>query len=99
MTDDQREIRRRLRILEHAESSGAVRKTIQAYPMVPALKRLCAHFWDDEEWARVRPPMVPLDAEKSARLLADLETIGWRLAGIDSTMSGAREASGRRCPT
>ncbi|WP_316976850.1 dihydrodipicolinate synthase family protein, partial [Shumkonia mesophila] len=59
----------------------AVRKTIQAYPMVPALKRICAHFWGDEEWARVRPPMVPLDAEKSVRLLADLKTIGWRLPG------------------
>jgi len=31
MTDDQREIRRRLRILEHAESSGAVSKTCRYF--------------------------------------------------------------------
>ena len=37
------------------------RKTIQAYPMVPALKRIVAHFHNDPDWAAVRPPMVPLD--------------------------------------
>ena len=34
------------------------RKTIQAYPMVPALKRIVAHFHHDPDWAAVRPPMV-----------------------------------------
>src|SRR6476661_10701966 len=32
------------------------RKTIQAYPMVPALKRIVAHFHNDPDWAAVRPP-------------------------------------------
>ena len=31
MTDDQREIRRRLRVLEHAESSGDVSKTCRYF--------------------------------------------------------------------
>ena len=31
MTDDQREIRRKLRILEHAESSGDVSKTCRYF--------------------------------------------------------------------
>ncbi|HEY1259755.1 MAG TPA: dihydrodipicolinate synthase family protein, partial [Stellaceae bacterium] len=39
-----------------------LRKTMQAYPMVPALKRVVAHFRGDPGWAAVRPPMVPLDA-------------------------------------
>ncbi len=39
-----------------------MRKTMQAYPMVPALKRVVAHFHDDPDWAAVRPPLVPLDA-------------------------------------
>ena len=56
-----------------------VRKTIQAYPMVPALKRIVAHFRNDPEWAAVRPPMVPLPQAQSQALLGDLATIGFAL--------------------
>ena len=55
------------------------RKTMQAYPMVPALKRVVAHFHHDPEWAAVRPPLVPLDAAQSKALIADLEKIGFSL--------------------
>src|SRR5712671_7009461 len=55
------------------------RKTIQAYPMVPALKRIVAHFHNDPDWAAVRPPMVPLSEAQSAALLADLGKIGFTL--------------------
>jgi 4-hydroxy-tetrahydrodipicolinate synthase len=55
------------------------RKTIQAYPMVPALKRIVAHFHDDPDWAAVRPPMVPLTQAQSQALLADLAKIGFTL--------------------
>jgi 4-hydroxy-tetrahydrodipicolinate synthase len=55
------------------------RKTIQAYPMVPALKRIVAHFRNDPDWATVRPPMVPLDEAQSRALLADLAKIGFTL--------------------
>ena len=55
------------------------RKTIQAYPMVPALKRIVAHFHNDPDWAAVRPPMVPLDEAQSRALLADLAKIGFTL--------------------
>src|SRR5579864_5231077 len=55
------------------------RKTIQAYPMVPALKAIVAHFHDDPDWAAVRPPMTPLDAAQAKALLADLAKIGYSL--------------------
>jgi 4-hydroxy-tetrahydrodipicolinate synthase len=55
------------------------RKTLQAYPMVPALKSVVAHFRNDPDWARVRPPMVPLSAAQSATLMADLAKIGFTL--------------------
>jgi len=55
------------------------RKTIQAYPMVPALKRIVAHFHNDPDWAAVRPPMVPLSEAQSKALLADLAKIGFML--------------------
>lgn len=52
----------------------AVRKAIQAFPMVPALKALIAHYRGDPGWAEVRPPFMPLpaaDAEKAVRTLAE----------------------------
>jgi 4-hydroxy-tetrahydrodipicolinate synthase len=55
------------------------RKTIQAYPMVPALKRIVAHFHSDPAWANVRPPMEQLSEAQSAALLADLGKIGFTL--------------------
>jgi 4-hydroxy-tetrahydrodipicolinate synthase len=56
-----------------------VRKTMQAYPMVPALKRVIAHFHGDPLWAAVRPPLVALDTGQSAALIADLAKIGFTL--------------------
>ncbi|MGH7059126.1 MAG: dihydrodipicolinate synthase family protein [Stellaceae bacterium] len=56
-----------------------VRKTMQAYPMVPALKRVVAHFRGDPGWAAVRPPMTPLDQTQSQALIADLAKIGFAL--------------------
>jgi 4-hydroxy-tetrahydrodipicolinate synthase len=56
-----------------------VRKTVQAYPMVPALKRIVAHFHNDPDWAAVRPPMERLSDAQSKALLADLEKIGYSL--------------------
>src|SRR5436305_448081 len=55
------------------------RKTIQAHPMVPALKRIVAHFHNDPEWATLRPPMTPLTEVQSAAPLADLDAIGFTL--------------------
>jgi 4-hydroxy-tetrahydrodipicolinate synthase len=55
------------------------RKTMQAYPMIPALKRVVAHFHNDPDWAAVRPPLMPLDAAQSKALLADLAKIGFTL--------------------
>ena len=74
-----------------------VRKTIQAYPMVPALKRIVAHFHYDPEWAAVRPPMVPLTEAQSAALIGDLARIGFTLGerprGSSPRAEGPREAA------
>jgi len=56
-----------------------VRMTIQKYPMVPALKRIVAHFHNDEAWAAVRPPMERLSDAQSRALIADLDAIGYSL--------------------
>jgi len=57
----------------------ALRQALQAYPMVPALKRIVAHYHNDPAWAAVRPPLVPLDEAQSASLIADLAKIGFAL--------------------
>jgi len=52
----------------------ALRKAIQAYPMIPALKAVIAHYRGDPGWAAVRPPFMPLpaaEAEKAVRTLAE----------------------------
>jgi len=56
-----------------------LRNTLQAYPMVPALKRIVAHYHNDPNWAAVRPPLVPLDPAQSAALIADLGKLGFTL--------------------
>jgi len=56
-----------------------LRQALQAYPMVPALKRIVAHYHNDPAWAVVRPPLVPLDEAQSAALIADLGKLGFAL--------------------
>jgi 4-hydroxy-tetrahydrodipicolinate synthase len=56
-----------------------LRNALQAYPMVPALKRVVAHYHNDPSWAAVRPPLVPLGQVQSAALIADLGKLGFTL--------------------
>ena len=56
-----------------------LRNTLQAYPMVPALKRIVAHYHNDPVWAALRPPLVPLGHAQSAALIADLGKLGFTL--------------------
>ena len=59
-----------------------VRDTVMAYPMIPALKATVAEFGGDDAWRTVRPPLVSLDAEKSAALAAALRDIGFEMPGL-----------------
>ena len=64
-----------------------LRKALQAYPMVPALKRVVAHFHNDPDWAAVRPPLVPLDQVQSSALIADLAKLGFTLGERPRSMA------------
>ena len=59
-----------------------VRDTVMAYPMIPALKATVAEFGGDDAWRTVRPPLVSLDADKSAALAAALRDIGFEMPGL-----------------
>lgn len=57
-----------------------VRMAIQAYPMIPSLKRMVEHFHESPGWRQTRPPMVDLDDARWEKLLADLKAVDFALA-------------------
>jgi 4-hydroxy-tetrahydrodipicolinate synthase len=61
------------------ETMVTIRKTIQAYPMVPALKYLLSQYRGEPAQATVRPPLVPLPEDKGKALAADLKKIGFSI--------------------
>ncbi len=56
-----------------------LRLMLQAYPAVPSLKAIMADHTGNAAWNRVRPPMLPLDAERTAKLLAEARQMGLTL--------------------
>jgi len=66
---------------------SALRKALQAYPMIPALKRIVAHFHKDPDWAMVRPPLIALDQAQSAALITELATLGFTLGERPRSMA------------
>ena len=52
----------------------ALRKAIQAFPMIPALKALIAHYRQDAGWAKLRPPFIDLPAPRPTRSSARWRT-------------------------
>ncbi len=63
-------------------SLDAIRNTVMAYPMIPALKATVAEFSGDEQWQVVRPPLVELDAEKRAVLVTALRDQEFKMPGL-----------------
>ena len=58
----------------------AVRETVQARPMIPALKAILAAARGAPGWARVRPPLAALDAAAADSLAAALQARDFTLA-------------------
>lgn len=54
----------------------------QSFPVIPALKATIAHYRDDENWRRVRPPLVELDDTRRTELLTALQQRGFEMPGI-----------------
>lgn len=59
-----------------------IRDIAMTYPMIPALKAIVAHFGKDEEWRRLRPPLVMLPDEDRDTLVATLEAKGFEMPGL-----------------
>ena len=52
--------------------------------MIPALKATIAHYADDPDWKRLRPPLVELTAAEEKKLIAGLEADGFEMPGIEA---------------
>jgi 4-hydroxy-tetrahydrodipicolinate synthase len=63
------------------EQITAIRKVIQSYPMIPALKSIVAGHLKETDWLQLRPPLTSLDEASQARLIAELDDLGFSMAG------------------
>ncbi len=55
------------------------RKTVQAHPMIPALKTLAARIHGADTWRRPRPPLLSLPEDEAAILFDHLSQISYRM--------------------
>lgn len=61
---------------------NAVRSVFEGYVMIPGLKAAISHFSGDEEWSRVRPPLVALTDEQRGKLITGLTERGFSMPGL-----------------
>jgi 4-hydroxy-tetrahydrodipicolinate synthase len=54
------------------EHLSALRASIEAYPVIPALKALMTDLTGENTWRNLRPPLSELDEEQAQNLLADV---------------------------
>ena len=54
------------------QNATAIRKEVQAWPLIPACKAIIGHFRKSPGWAATRAPLEPLPAAGAATLLAKL---------------------------
>lgn len=59
-----------------------IRGTVMEFPMIPALKATVAEFSGDEHWRTVRPPLIPLDQDRSVTLSRTLREKNFAMPGL-----------------
>ncbi|HEY1611588.1 MAG TPA: dihydrodipicolinate synthase family protein [Paraburkholderia sp.] len=59
----------------------AIRGIFARFPMIPAMKAAIAWQSGDDEWARVRPPLVELDRSQRDALQTALDAAGFAIEG------------------
>lgn len=59
---------------------SSLRKMIDGYPMIPALKQIISHFRNDPSWCALRPPLMGLSDAQVSELMVNLEQKRFALA-------------------
>jgi 4-hydroxy-tetrahydrodipicolinate synthase len=62
----------------------AVRAAFAKSNLIGAMKAVLAHVAGDPEWARLRPPLIELDADARSELLAALDALGFAMPGLEA---------------
>jgi len=57
----------------------AIRDVLERYPMIPALKSVCARHHGNDDWRLVRPPLVELSREETDDLSRRLDNLGFSM--------------------
>ena len=70
------------------EAVVAYRKALEGFPTVPGVKAVLAHKTGHPGWARVRPPLTPLPAERANDLIKKLSALESLTAGAGRTVGG-----------
>jgi 4-hydroxy-tetrahydrodipicolinate synthase len=60
----------------------AVRNTFAKFPMIPALKAAVAQHANEEGYAAVRPPLMKLNPQQRAELMAALQGLDFSMPGL-----------------
>jgi 4-hydroxy-tetrahydrodipicolinate synthase len=64
-------------------SLDEVRRVVQQFVLVPALKKILSHYASDPEWNRLRPPLVELSEADGKSLISGLEQLGFEMPGLE----------------
>jgi 4-hydroxy-tetrahydrodipicolinate synthase len=58
------------------ENLSEFRRTIQKFPLIPAVKQVHAWRTGDDGWLRMLPPLRPLSANETASLRVEMDRVG-----------------------
>ena len=59
-----------------------VRNTFSKFPLIPALKQCVAHYAEDPDWARLRPPLLSLTSSQNSDLIEELKVMDFKMPGL-----------------
>ena len=67
---------------ERQAALDKVRSVFAKYQMIAGMKTAVAHFSNDSEWLRVRPPLMQLTTEQQTQLISELKQINFSMPGL-----------------
>lgn len=73
---------------ERQQRLNVIRDLFEKYPLIPAMKAATAYFSDNDDWRRVRPPLVELGDHQASELISSLKATGFRMEGLDEANHG-----------
>ena len=67
---------------EYQQGADRIRGFFQDFSMIAALKATVAHYNNDPEWNRVRPPLTTLSSDQHQQLARGLQELAFQMPGL-----------------